>query len=144
MSTVIGRCCRLILLCAVLLISVISAEVHGEFRSCTGWRLNHLPEVKRFLKEVRVPIVLEKQAVKCCDTETQKSFSDLSRYDRSVFSHRVISFRNISALNFSRYLTLPTFNSLIIHFSHFYTSPSLAKQMNITFLSSGYLGTFPS
>ena len=35
-----------------LLLSVftIALSITGEIQSCSGWKLNHLPEVKRFLK----------------------------------------------------------------------------------------------
>ena len=70
MTFAIGRCCRLILLCVVLLvISVMSANFKGEIQSCSGWRLNHLPEVRRFLKEVRV-VLFEKRMLRCCSAKT--------------------------------------------------------------------------
>ena len=37
----------------LLMVAVVfSSKLLGEIKSCAGWRLNHLPEVKRFLKEV--------------------------------------------------------------------------------------------
>ena len=48
-----NRVCQLILFSVILLALSITASVfQGEIISCAGWRLNHLPELRRFLKVV--------------------------------------------------------------------------------------------
>ena len=82
MTAAIGRCCRLVLMCVVLLvISVMSANFKGEIQSCSGWRLNHLPEVRRFLKEVRV-LLFEKKMSRYCDAMTQTSCNNLTAFSQ--------------------------------------------------------------
>ena len=35
---------------ALLFVFTVVSALTGEVKSCSGWKLNHLPEVKRFLK----------------------------------------------------------------------------------------------
>ena len=43
-----------IFLCIFLIIFQTVSSLKGEIRSCRGWKLNRLPEVKAFLKEGHV------------------------------------------------------------------------------------------
>lgn len=54
MSWTVNKGLQIFLLLTVLVLRLITASVlSGEIISCAGWRLNHLPELRRFLKEVR-------------------------------------------------------------------------------------------
>lgn len=48
----------LVVIICILSTLVIASAIQGEIISCSRCKLNSLPEVRRFLKEVRVPTVL--------------------------------------------------------------------------------------
>lgn len=52
MSWIMSRGCQLILSVTLLALSITASVFTGEIISCAGWRLNHLPELRRFLKVV--------------------------------------------------------------------------------------------